>query len=69
MTGTGRDSKIVQTSSSQRVMGKGPLFVANEAMAELELGFISSDEQLLQSCADPYASVTALRSVLKREIS
>lgn len=69
MTGTGRDSKVVQPSSSQRVMGKGPLFVANEAMAELELGFISSDKQLLQSYADPYASFTALRSVLRREIS
>lgn len=53
MTGTGRDSKVVQPSSSQRVMGKGPLFVANKAMEELELGFISSDKQLLQSYADP----------------
>lgn len=52
VTGTGRDPKMIQPSSSQHVMGKGPLSVANEAVAELELGFISPDEQLLHSHAD-----------------
>jgi hypothetical protein len=60
---------MIQPSSSRRVIGKGPLSVASEAVAASELGFMASDEQPLHSHADWKALVTALRSVWRRGVS